>query len=128
MEAWMKFNAPGITVPLGLGIGKIVFSALNKVEWILCILISTSIFFGNKTFEKTFYLPLAIPLAILLAQTIWLLPALNQRAELVILGQTPPPSQLHFLFIIFEIIKCTFLIISGIISLKNPDYERIRNN
>jgi len=31
MEAWIKFQAPGITVPLGLGIGKIVFAALNKV-------------------------------------------------------------------------------------------------
>jgi len=25
MEAWLKFRAPGITVPLGLGIGRLVF-------------------------------------------------------------------------------------------------------
>ena len=33
MEAWLKFRAPGITRPLGLGIGRLVFKALNKVEW-----------------------------------------------------------------------------------------------
>ena len=31
MEAWLKFRAPGISVPLGLGIGRLVFNALNKV-------------------------------------------------------------------------------------------------
>lgn len=34
MEAWLKFQAPGITVPLGLGIGRLVFNALNTVEWV----------------------------------------------------------------------------------------------
>lgn len=32
LEAPMKFRAPGITVPLGVGIGRLVFRALNLVE------------------------------------------------------------------------------------------------
>ena len=39
MEAWLKFRAPGITLPLGLGIGRIVFDALNKMEWIFSVII-----------------------------------------------------------------------------------------
>lgn len=39
MEGWLKFRAPGITLPLGLGIGKLVFNALNKVEWVFAIAI-----------------------------------------------------------------------------------------
>ncbi|HQO86046.1 MAG TPA: hypothetical protein PKX84_00190, partial [Bacteroidia bacterium] len=35
MEAWLKFRAPGITIPLGLGIGRLVFNVLNKIEWVL---------------------------------------------------------------------------------------------
>ena len=31
MEAWLKFKAPGVTMPIGLGIGKLVFNALNKM-------------------------------------------------------------------------------------------------
>lgn len=127
MEAWLKFTAPGITLPLGLGIGRIVFSALNKVEWIVCILISSALFFGNRPPNKSLLVILIIPFLILLAQTIWLLPTLDQRAELIIQGHTPPASNLHFTYILFELIKCLSLIISGIISLKNPEYERIRN-
>ncbi|WP_407690773.1 hypothetical protein [Saccharothrix syringae] len=31
-EAPLKFRAPGVTVAIGLGIGRIVFRALNVVE------------------------------------------------------------------------------------------------
>jgi uncharacterized membrane protein (DUF485 family) len=37
MEAWLKFRAPGITVPLGLGIGRLIFNALNKVELVFAL-------------------------------------------------------------------------------------------
>ncbi len=33
IEAPLKFRAPGITVPLGVGIGRLVFRVLNRVEW-----------------------------------------------------------------------------------------------
>ncbi len=36
MEAPHKFQAPGITLVLGLGIGKLVFFTLNKVENCVC--------------------------------------------------------------------------------------------
>ncbi|GAA4404194.1 hypothetical protein [Tsukamurella soli] len=32
LEAPLKFRAPGITIPLGVGIGRLVFRALNAVE------------------------------------------------------------------------------------------------
>lgn len=34
MEAWIKFQADGVTLPVGLSIGKKVFKTLNSVEWI----------------------------------------------------------------------------------------------
>lgn len=30
LEAWLQFQTPGVTLPIGLGIGKLVFGALNK--------------------------------------------------------------------------------------------------
>ena len=35
LETPLKFKAPGITTVLGVGIGKLVFNALNKIEIIL---------------------------------------------------------------------------------------------
>lgn len=48
MEAWLKFRAPGITIPLGLGIGKLVFQALNYVEWGLVVLIFSNILYTKE--------------------------------------------------------------------------------
>jgi hypothetical protein len=35
LEAPLKFRAPGVTIPIGLGIGRLVFRALNTVEVVL---------------------------------------------------------------------------------------------
>lgn len=32
LEAPLKFRAPGVTLPIGLGIGRLVFRALNGAE------------------------------------------------------------------------------------------------
>lgn len=33
MESWLKFRAPGVILPIGLSIGKMMFNTLNKIEW-----------------------------------------------------------------------------------------------
>lgn len=37
LEAPLKFRAPGITLLLGLGIGRLVFRALNAAEIVLAV-------------------------------------------------------------------------------------------
>lgn len=113
MEAWLKFQAPGITLPLGLGIGRLVFSALNKVELVLSVVvIGIMLFSGIRSFQWK-YLFFLIPFFLLLLQTVWLLPALDARAELHIQGQEIPASPLHFVYIVFEFIKVICLFIFG---------------
>jgi len=118
MEAWLKFRAPGITIPLGLGIGRLVFSALNKVEWVLAIAVAVNFLLSqNSLFQRqnwTYF----IPLLILVLQTVWLLPALDARAGLYIQGSPVPPSNLHFLYIGMEMVKVACLSIFGISLLK----------
>lgn len=114
MEAWLKFRAPGITVPLGLGIGRLVFNALNKVELLFAIVILLNLFIHITDFFNWQTLVLVIPLSLLLIQTFWLLPALDIRAELHIQGQQVPPSNLHFYYIGMELLKVVGLIIFGI--------------
>lgn len=118
MEAWLKFRAPGITVPLGLGIGRLVFFALNKMEWIFALLIfGTMLWNQNWTLEGN-QLILIIPLLILILQTVWLLPALDARAELHIQGKTVSPSYLHLYYVLGEITKVSVLSCVGIKILK----------
>ena len=114
MEAQLKFQAPGITRELGLGIGKIVFTALNRVECAIAILLLVT-FFVFKNARKTQIIFAAISL-ILLAQTFWLIPNLIERIDLITSGQTVPPgSPVHFFYIAFEVCKMILLAVLSIL-------------
>ena len=114
MEAWLKFRAPGVTVPIGLGIGRLVFGALNLMEWVFAILIIGNLLFSKTkllTRQNTLYF---FPLLMLLLETFWVLPTLDHRAELYIQGETVAASNLHFYYVGMEVIKVVWLTIFGI--------------
>ena len=119
MEAWLKFRAPGINLPLGLGIGRIVFNALNKVEWVFALMIIINIFLNTSDILKWQNLSFVVPLILLLIQTFWLLPALDARAELHIQRQFVPSSNLHFYYVGMEVVKVVGLTIFGLTLFKN---------
>jgi len=120
MEAWLKFRAPGITLPLGLGIGKLVFGALNKMELIFMI-ITLSCLFPFRNLSKLSKILLSIVFTMLIIQTLWLLPVLVSRAESYISGIEPPASKVHLFYVISEFIKVISLFIFGfkLFSIKN---------
>jgi hypothetical protein len=47
LEAPLKFRAPGVTIPLGLGIGRLVFRALNAVEAVLALVLAVCLVVGH---------------------------------------------------------------------------------
>lgn len=113
LEAPLKFRAPGITLGLGLGIGRLVFQALNMVEIAFAVILAATFLIARRERGLPFYLFLGV--AVLLGlQTFWLLPALDVRAEMVIQGDTPPGSNEHIFYIVFEIVKLLTLLVIGI--------------
>lgn len=122
LEAPLKFQAPGITIPLGLGIGQLVFQALNKIEIVLLVIILVCSFPAPLKNIKTRLL--VILTIILLADTFWLLPLLDERAKLVLAGSPPPASHHHILYIIIESIKLLLLIVLGSLNLNTLRHEK----
>lgn len=114
MEAWLKFQAPGITVPLGLGIGRLVFGALNTMEWVFAILIFGNLLFAKERLFTGRDVYFFLPLVLLMLQSIWLLPAMDVRAERLIAGENLPDSVLHFYYVGMEIVKVICLSVYGI--------------
>lgn len=114
LEAWLKFQAPGVTLPIGLGIGRLVFGALNKVEWVFAIVVCASAILHGRPVFTTAHITLALIVVILVLQTAWLLPALDVRAEQYIQQQPVMPSNLHFWFVGAEVLKVTGLFITAI--------------
>ncbi len=118
MEAWLKFRAPGVTLPIGLGIGKLVFGALNKVEWFFVIALFLLLLKGveTSTLHRFLYGAMVLVLAI---QTFWLLPALGVRADAHITGEAVLPNHyLHWFFIAGELIKVVVLTFFGLALFK----------
>lgn len=118
MEAWLKFRAPGVTLPVGLSIGRVVFAALNKVEWcLLLVTLGSIIYQNNQTIHFSHFLIVAV-CVVLSLQTWWLLPRLDIRAQLYISKQTLAPSSLHLVYVSLEIVKSFCLIGFGIFQFK----------
>ena len=125
MEAWLKFQAPNVSLPIGLGIGKLIFTTLNKTEWILCGMIMALIFPNNSISKFIKYLSI-IPIFILVLQTSWLLPVLNQRAETIIEGKTVGPSFVHFYYMIFDITKVLTLFTIGFFEILMASQRQVQ--
>lgn len=118
MEAWLKFRAPGVNLQIGLGIGRLVFNALNKVEWVFAVSIIISYLISKQNLITFSTFLFFVPVILLIIQTVWLLPALDLRAEMHIKNQEVPPSSLHIYYVFIEVIKVTCLFIFGIKQFK----------
>ncbi|MFV0591429.1 MAG: hypothetical protein ACK5M7_08595 [Draconibacterium sp.] len=113
MEAWLKFRAPGITIALGLGIGRLVFQVLNKIEIVLAAIVIINFMVQKIPLYKKEGLLFLIALGVLALQTVWLIPALDERAVKILEGQNVPDSKLHFVYIALELIKTVCLFVFG---------------
>lgn len=109
LEAWLKFRAPNVTLPIGLGIGRLVFSASNSVQIVFAILVLSLAFWQ----QLKLHFGVALAIAIVLLHTFWLLPTLDNNAALIINNQPSKQTYEHFLFVGTEVIKCIALIVAG---------------
>ncbi len=112
IETPLKFQAPGITTALGLGIGRLVFHVLNLVELVIaCVLV---IVVARQARDWPIAL-LGGVIAILLVQAFWLRPLLDDRAVRIIAGEDVPASSLHLAYIALEGVKLVALPVLGVV-------------
>jgi hypothetical protein len=112
VEAPLKFRAPGVDIPIGLGIGRIVFRALNLAEIALALVALAAIVVGRPT-GSVAALTAAI-LVILAGQLIAVRPRLNRRTDRVLAGQHPGRSSMHLYYVGLEAAKVLALVALGI--------------
>ncbi|MEU0005250.1 hypothetical protein ABZ079_13380 [Streptomyces sp. NPDC006314] len=111
LEAPLKFGAPGVTIPIGLGIGRLVFRALNAVESALAAVVIAAVALGGATAGIT---ALTVTVAVLLlAQLAVVRPRLNRRSDRVLAGEELPRSRSHLWYVALEILKAAALIALG---------------
>ncbi|GGX75476.1 hypothetical protein [Streptomyces anandii] len=112
LEAPLKFRAPGVTIPIGLGIGRMVFRALNLVEAVLAAVVVVAVAVGGAP-AATVGLTAAV-VVLLLAQLVFVRPRLNRRSDRVLAGEEGPRSRGHLVYVALEIAKVAVLTALGI--------------
>lgn len=111
LEAPLKFRAPGITVQLGLGIGRLVFAAFNRVEIALLIGTTVALVIARGPMTTVW---LDVALAVLLTtQLLAVKPALSRRSDHVLAGERSTPSPAHVAYIGLECCKAVLLLVLG---------------
>jgi hypothetical protein len=113
METWLKFRVQGVTLPMGLSIGKKIFSAMNQMEWIFIIIYIILQALHHKIGNGTIVLLSVLLFLILAVQTFLLLPRLHKRVDLIVGGKDVPHSSVHMYYVILELIKVISLVVLG---------------
>jgi hypothetical protein len=117
LEAPLKFTAPHITVALGVGIGRVVFHALNKAEFALCFVALGCA--GALRVATPVWRGLVSATLLLLVQTAWLLPVLDARADALLTDQaTGPASYHHAVYMGVELAKLALLLLTGVLTFR----------
>lgn len=116
LEAPLKFRAPGITPALGLGIGRLVFRALNTVEVVLGAAVTGSCAAAPAT-PTAVWVPLGALWLVLAVQLLVLRPRLDRRTRCIIAGADVPASSQHLVYIALEAVKIALLVTLGVMLL-----------
>lgn len=113
LEAPLKFRAPGVTVPIGLGIGRLVFRALEGVEAVLAVLVVVGLVTGGS--DTTAIVAAALAVATLVVQLAAVRPMLSRRTARVLAGEDPGRGgRAHLAYIGLEVVKVVALVVLGV--------------
>jgi hypothetical protein len=117
LEAPLKFRAPGVTLQIGLGIGRLVFRALNTVEALLAVGIVVALTLGHP--PVSVQVAFAVVVTALVAQLLGVRPRLTRRSDAVLTGQNAPRSRAHYAYVGLEVVKVAALAVGGILLLSS---------
>src|SRR5690349_13794807 len=115
LEAPLKFRAPDVTVRIGLGIGRIVFRALNIAETLLAAAI-VILAAADEPSTGT-VVALAVLIVLLAGQLTVIRPRLTRRSDRVLAGEDAPRSHAHHAYIALEVAKVAALVTTGVLLL-----------
>lgn len=115
LESPARFTADTLSRAAALDLGRIVFSLLNKAELVALVLVLCIVRISGQA--RRFWGECAMLALILMAQSVWLLPALSARSLQIVAGDDPGPSFVHAAYATLELLKLALLLVLGFRSL-----------
>jgi hypothetical protein len=115
VEAPLKFRAPGVTLPIGLGIGRLVFRALNIAQVTLAFVMAVAVLVATP--NARIIISVTVPVVILVVQIVLVRPRLARRSDRVLAGKDAPRSKAHYWYVGLEVVKVVALLVAGVFLL-----------
>lgn len=117
LEAPLKFRAPGVTRALGLGIGRLVFRALNACEAVLAAVALLGLLVGGRPVPAL--AACVVAATMLVIQVVVVRPALTRRSHAVLTGEEAGSSRsrAHYVYVGLEAVKVVALVTTGVLLL-----------
>ena len=104
----VKFQAPSLSMPVGLEVGRYTFRLFARVE--LCFLVGVVIAASLAQPRRLTVVAIALVAVQVLLQRYWLLPVLDRRVSQILAGGPPLFSTSHWVYAAFDAIKAALLI------------------
>ena len=117
LETPLKFRAPGMTVELGVGIGRLVFRALNLVEAALAIalVVTAALSWSSASWGRPALIVALV--VVLVIQAAVLRPLMDARVRRGRMADGQPRHRLHIGYVALEGAKALLLLGLGIAGL-----------
>ncbi len=97
-------------MPVALEVGKATFHLFNTVKWVViavCAVLTATL----PNLRRKWFI-FIIFVIILAAQTFWLLPALDVRADAIIAGAQADATHYHWSYIALEVFKLLLALVA----------------
>jgi hypothetical protein len=114
-----KFLAPSLPLAQALDVGRWTFHVLAQIEWGLVTLgglLVAGAWRADMQGGRVVIALLVLIVIILVVETFWLRPLLDERLLKIVAGQSVAPSQQHTLYIALEAAKLAQLLTAGVVS------------
>ncbi|SJM65369.1 hypothetical protein [Gulosibacter sp. 10] len=108
IEAPLKFQAPGITIPLGLGIGRLVFLAMNIAELVTAALLAAAL--RRSRADRRSWTLFGALAAVLLVKLLVIRPLLAGHTDAVLAGLDDGGSTVHYFYIAADVVIAVLLV------------------
>lgn len=108
-----KFLAPSLSLPVALDVGRHTFAIYDRLELaMLAGLLGLGVWSQDR---RRWYGLLLLPVAVVLAEALWLLPALDLRVSAILAGRPANnSSSLHTIYIAADAVKILALLAAGL--------------
>lgn len=122
IETPLKFLAPGVDLPIALGIGRLVLTAADIAGAVL--LVAITLVSVRPRLSRTGTVTLVVLWAVLFVQIVVIRPLLNARTDVILAGGDPGESSLHAFYVVGDVLLLGGLVVYIIVTARQRDSRR----